>query len=373
MLRLPLNRVTPKMILGRTVTDKDGRILLTAGQALNERYLKRFQELKIANVYVTDQLGVENAAPLVSAETVTKATHALKQSFEQCSQLETPDLQPIKCEIDNIIDEITTNRHLSIGMAELKTHDDYTYQHSINVCALSIIIGLNNGYDRLQLQELGIGAIMHDIGKVNIPLEILNKPGSLSDEEFDMIKQHPLDGYKMIRHTSQIDPVSAKVTLQHHERVDGMGYPGKVPGEDIHEYGLIVAVADVFDALTSDRPYRPAFNNQEAMNIVEQGKGTQLAPQFVDLLSKHVNPYPNGTVVTLDTGDIAIVCQENIEEFSSPQVKLLFDWQHQVYEKEHFFDLTKYDHIRIADIYNPTKATEILSCYLSPETTACQV
>ncbi len=372
MLRLPSDRLIPKMVVGRPIIGENGRVLLTAGQILNAKYIRRIQELKIPEVYIDDLLGIEDVAPLVRSETVSRATLALKRSFQQCIKSGKADLNPIKSEIDNIIDEIATNTNLSIGMAELKTHDDYTYQHSVNVCVLAIIMGSSIGYNRRQLQELGAGAIMHDIGKVNIPLGILNKSGALNNEELNIIKKHPSDGFKMIRNSPQIKSVSARVTLQHHERFDGMGYPRRVAREAIHEYGLIVAVADVFDALISNRSYRSAYNNQEAINIVKQGKGSQFSPQFVDVLSRHINPCPCGTVVALNTGDIAIVCQENFKDFKKPQVKLLFDWQNQTYNKEYCLNLANVDSIQISDIYGTTEATKVICRYLAPDSATSQ-
>jgi len=360
------------MIVGRPIMDENGRMLLSAGQVIKERYVRRIQELKIPMVYIDDQLGVEDSAPLVRQETISDVTRVLKQSYQQFIKSGKTDLKLVKCQIDNIIDDMADNNNLLVGMADLKSHDDYTYQHCVNVCVLAIMLGLSNGYNRSQLQDLGVGAIMHDIGKVLIPLEILNKPDALNDEEYSIIKRHPIDGFRMISNSSDISPVSARATLQHHERLDGTGYPIGVHGEDIHEYGLIVATADVFDALVSDRPYRPACNNHEAMNIVEQGKGSHLSPQFVDILSQHINPLPPGTVVTLSTGDVGIVSQENLKEFRKPQVRLLFNPQNQVYDTEYLVDLATFNSINISKIYSNADTAEVICRYLSSDSEASQ-
>jgi len=365
MLRLATELLSPGMIVGRSITDDKGRVLLTAGQVLNARYIKRIKELKQNSVYIEDQLGIEESPILVSPVTISRATQTLKNTYEACAKKGKANLAPMQSQIDNIIDDLLFNDNLLIGITDIKSHDDYTYQHSVNVCVLAIILGISNGYNRSQLQTLGTGALLHDIGKINIPLDILNKPGSLTDEEYMVVKKHSLDGYKIIRNSSEIPLLSAHIALEHHERVDGKGYPRNLVQENIHEYGLIVTVADIFDALVSDRPYRRGFNNHEAMKIVNQSKNTQLSPKFVDMLAKHVNLYPTGTVVTLTTGDLAVVTQENHNHYSTPQVKLLFNADQQVYDKGIPIDLAADTTISISSIQSPADSEKIICLYLS--------
>jgi len=365
MLRLATERLSPGMIVGRSITDAQGRVLLTAGQVLNARYIRRIKELKLTTIYIEDPLGIEDSFIPVSPVTISRATKTLKNTYEACAKTGKANFAPMQSQIDNIIDDLLFNDNLLIGMTDIKSHDDYTYQHSVNVCVLAIILGISNGYNRAQLRTLGTGALLHDIGKINIPLEILNKPGSLTDEEYMIVKKHSLDGFKLIRNSSEIPLLSAHIALEHHERVDGKGYPRGLVQENIHEYGLIVAVADIFDALVSDRPYRRGFSNKEAMRIVDQSKHTQLSPLFVDMLYKHVDLYPPGTVVTLTTGDIAVVTRENQEDYNTPQVKLLFNADQQVYDEEIAIDLAADTSISISNIQNPSDSEKNLCLYLS--------
>ncbi len=365
MIRLPLDKLLPGMIVGRPILDENGRVLLNAGQFLNERYIRRIKEMNIPMVCIDDQLGLEEPAPLIKPVTYLKATSVLKQSYQQFTKTTKTDLSLLSGQIDNIIDEMAENSNLMVGMSDLKSYDDYTYQHCVNVCALAIMIGLSSGLKRHQLQELGIGAILHDIGKVKIPLEILNKPGNLDDEEFEIIKHHPLDGFKMIRESTDNKSSSAWVALQHHERLDGTGYPRGSHGTDLHEYSLIVAAADVFDALVSNRPYRHAYNNLEAMYIIGLSKGSHLSPRFVDILNQHINTFPSGTVVVLSTGDTAVVSQENVKEFAKPQVRLLFNSMNQAYKNDHMVDLAVCSNIHITKICNTKEAVEIICRYFS--------
>lgn len=365
MLRLSSDQLTPGMRVGRPIMDAGGRMLLAKGQVLNVKYIKRIQDLSIPTIYIEDGLGIEDSPPPVSSATVLNATTCLKQSYQQYAQTGKINLNAIRSQVDNIIDELMSNSDILVGMLDLKSYDEYTYQHSISVCILAVMMGVSYGYNRSQLQTLGIGAMLHDIGKTNVPLEILNKPGALSEEDFAVIKKHPWDGFKIIRDSGETTLLSAHVALQHHERMNGKGYPRGLSGQNIHEYGLITAVADMFDALISDRPYRRGYNNQDAINIIEEAKGQHLAPHFVDLLITHINLYPPGTVVVLTTQDIAVVTRENPQEPKRPQVKLLFNAQQRAYEADRWVDLTAYKTIFIIRIFSTSDGNEYITRYLN--------
>lgn len=365
MLRLSSDQIIPGMILGRSIIDADGRMLLAKGQALNQYYIQRLKELGIPTIYIDDNLGIEDVASLVSARTVLHATKCLKQSYQQCAKTGKVNLSTMRSQVDNIIDELTANCNVLVGMSDLKSYDEYSYQHSVSVCVLTIIMGISYGYNRSQLQTLGTGAILHDIGKVNVPVEILNKTGSLTDNDFSIIQQHSWDGFKIIKDSGEIPLLSAHVALQHHERMDGNGYPRAITGQNIHEYGQITAVADMFDALTSDRPYRRAYNNKEAIKIIEEDRGKHLASEFVDLLLAHINLYPPGTVVVLTTKDTAIVSKENPSDPTRPQLKLLFNGQQQAYDINRVIDLENFKTIFIVESYSASDGYECISRYLS--------
>jgi HD-GYP domain-containing protein (c-di-GMP phosphodiesterase class II) len=226
-------------------------------------------------------------------------------------------------------------------------------------------MGITSGYNRSQLHTLGTGALLHDIGKIYIPIEILNKPGASTDSEFKIIQKHSLDGYKIIRSSSGIPLLSAQIALMHHERIDGKGYPQHLSRDKISDYVLTVAVADMFDALVSDRPYRRAFNNQEALSIIEKDKNKKLSSQFVDILYQHVNIYSLGMVVTLNTGDIAIVTKENNKDKKNPQVKLLFSDGLKFYDGDYKLDLAADNKVFISNVQNAGNAEKYISLYLS--------
>lgn len=364
MMKLSSSRITAGMVLGRPIVNAKHRFLLTAGQVLTERYVYRIRELQIPFVYIDNQLGVEDPEPLISPAKVSAAIKSVKQCYEQYSKTLKIDVRDLKSHVDNIIDDLSSNSSLTVGMAELKDYDDYTYQHSVNVCALAIILGINNGYNRLQLQNLGMGALLHDIGKIKIPLEIINKPGALTYEEYIEVKKHPWEGFMIAKTEAYLPKSSIQCILQHHERFDGRGYPRGLSKGNIHEYASIIAVADVFDALVSDRPYRPGFSNHEAVEIMERGKDTRLSGRLVDKLVSQISIYPPGTIVSLSNGDLGVVMQENPKDPKKPQIRLMFDPDHQAYEMARSLDLSKYNSLFITKAFNQMEAEEKMFQFL---------
>ncbi len=201
-----------------------------------------------------------------------------------------------------------------VNMIDLKVFDDYTYSHSVNVAVLSIIIGVTMGLGRKELTKLGLGALLHDIGKVFIDKDIVNKPGKLTDEEFSSMKMHSKLGYDYVRDRFQLPVKSYVAVLDHHERYDGSGYPNSKKGDEISDFGKMIALADVYDALTSERPYRKALPPSEAMEYIMGNSQVHFDPELVKVFSRKVAPYPVGTLVKLSNGMTGLVV-ENYEAF----------------------------------------------------------
>jgi len=335
------------MIIGKNIIDGNDRVLLTAGQVLNDRYIKRIRDLYIDYIFIQDDLEIEDPVPPVRPATISKATESFKRCYQQCVKTGKVNVRAVESQVDNIINDLLNNCEIMYGMSEVKEYDDYTYEHSVNVCVLSLILGIDQDYSKLQLQALGIGSMLHDIGKIKIPLEVINKPSQLTYEEFIEVKKHPLTGFKLATQSNDLPRGAGQAILQHHEHIDGRGYPRGIDEASIHEYGLIVAVADVFDALITDRPYRRGFSNYEAVQIIQGETGTHLSKRFVDALLRHVNLYPPGTVVILSNDDMAIVTQDNLSDRNRPRLKLLFDTNGKAYEMDNVMDLTEHKDISV--------------------------
>jgi HD-GYP domain-containing protein (c-di-GMP phosphodiesterase class II) len=201
--------------------------------------------------------------------------------------------------------------------------DNYTYAHSVNVAVISIILGISLNLSKQKLTYLCIGALVHDIGKSFIPKEILQKPGKLTPEEFEIIKCHSRYGYDFLKNYVDLSSYIKLIVLQHHERFDGLGYPNSIIGNKINYLARIVSIADVYDALTSDRPYKRAMCPSDALEYLMSNAGTLFDYDIINIFCKIVIPFPQGTIVSLSNGDIGIV-EETFPNFPlRPIVKIL--------------------------------------------------
>ena len=219
-------------------------------------------------------------------------------------------------------DEILQNKNAVFNLMDLKVYDEYTFYHSVNVAVLSIIVATELGLSKEELIKLGISGLLHDIGKVFVKKEILNKKGKLSESEFREIKEHPVNGFNYLKKSCQIPLKSYVGVLQHHEKYDGTGYPYGLKGREISLFGRILTIADIYDALISDRPYRQGILPSEAMEYIMGGGGTYFDPEISTVFVKKLALYPVGTCVELSNGMIGIVCQ-NYEGYSiRPDIKV---------------------------------------------------
>ena len=216
-------------------------------------------------------------------------------------------------------------KNLMVNMIDMKVFDDYTYYHSVNVAVLSIVLGVALEMDRSELCNLGFAALMHDIGKVFVNKDVLNKNGPLTPEEFEEIKTHSLLGCNHIKKGYGVSNASYMGILDHHEKYEGGGYPNNLKGNRISWYGRIIAVSDVYDALTSDRPYRKAMLPSDAMEYIMASTGILFDPQVVEVFVKKIAPYPVGTCVRLSNGLIGIVIENYENLCMRPKLRIFMD------------------------------------------------
>ncbi len=325
--RIKTVNLKPDMVVARTIIDSDSRVLLSSGMCLNEQYISRLSELGIASIFIKDGLLDDEVLvnDIVSEQTRAETVKVIKTSFAKLEKSSNFNVQAVKNVVNNILDELLNNSNILVHLTDIRSFDDYTFGHSVNVCVLSIITALSLGYSEPKLKELGVGALLHDIGKTKIDKEILNKPGDLTPEEFNEIQRHTEYGFNILREYMEISLLSAHIAFQHHERWDGNGYPRGLGGLDIHQYARIVAVADVYDALLADRPYRPAYNVNQALNILTRMAGSYLDFDCVMSLKSNVAIYPIGSFVQLTTGDICIVIDVNKNNPARPKLRIVLD------------------------------------------------
>jgi len=226
---------------------------------------------------------------------------------------------------ESIVESIIRNRDALVSLCQIKDNDNYTYTHSLNVAILIVAVANSLKYPVDRLVEIGMGGLLHDIGKMRVPESILNKPGRLTDTEFAMMKRHPEFGVESILDQRGIADITKKVVLQHHERYNGKGYPFGIKGERIHEVGLISAIADVYDALTSERVYKAALTPQKALAMIFRNSDKEYSNKIVEQFTRLMGIYPVGSFVKLTTGEMGVVVRMDREALLAPSVLILFD------------------------------------------------
>lgn len=316
------------MLLAKSLHGKDGSLLLQQGQVLKQKYIAHIMKYGFRGVYITDNLSEDIVIEsIINDELRNSAVHAVKDIFIQSEKPNaTPDITgEAKDIINSLVDEITHNRDIVINMVDLRSFDDYTYYHSVNVAVLSLILGVALGMGKTELYKLGLSALLHDIGKIFVEKGIVEKPGALTLEEYEKMKQHSQAGYDYLNNGTLLDiPVPSLVgVLQHHERYDGTGYPMGLTAKKITSFGRIIAIADVYDAMTSDRPYRLAMTPSEVMEFIMGGAGTLFDPEYVYLFTRKVAAYPLGTCVLLSNGMTAIVVENYEDCCMRPKLRLI--------------------------------------------------
>lgn len=262
--------------------------------------------------------------------------------------------------VANCVDSVIRNPDAMLLLSRLKNKDEYTSEHSLNVSIISIAFARHIGMDRDQLNEIGLCGMLHDMGKIVTPQEVLNKPGRLEGEEIEIMKRHPADGREILMASSGIHDSVIDVAYGHHERLDGSGYPRGVESDKLSLYTKMVTIADVFDAVTSDRVYRDGTSAFEALRILHAQRGTNYDPSLIIKFIECVGIFPIGTVVELHNGEIGLVIQTHPTYRLKPKIKLLLD-QHKKLAEPRVIDLANGDldangqPYRIKGAHNPKK------------------
>lgn len=252
-------------------------------------------------------------------------------------QIELEQVEPL---VERMVDSIFRNQDALLPLARLKDHDNYTFQHSVSVCALLVAFGRGLKLDRPLIKELGIGGLLHDVGKAKVPDAILNKPAKLTEAEFTRMKSHVVQSMLILQHTPGISQIALDVAGQHHERYDGSGYPNHLAGEQISLYGRMAAIVDVYDAITSDRVYHKGMPPTAALGRLLEWSHHHFDPALVKAYVKSLGIYPTGALVRMESGRLGVVMEQNSENMMKPRVKIIFHSVHQRYLKPEIIDLS---------------------------------
>lgn len=334
---IPLSYLTPGMILGKDLYDNRRSLLLSRGHILTQKEIDRICLFKYQGIYVSDNAFDEDIEPTENVSEILRlnAVESVRDIFTSVKKptdnITREVVTKVKDSVNDIVHEIVAAKSATYIMTDLKLYDDYTYYHSANVAVIAIVLGLSMGLNNSGLYKLGMGALLHDIGKMFIPKDILEKNGRLTEEEFKIIKTHSLKGNEYLKEKWDIPSDSNLAVLTHHEKFDGTGYPYGIKGEKIPLFGRILMVADVFDALSSDRSYRKAYSPIESIEYIIDNSGKLFDPDVIDAFIERVSPYPVGTHVILSNGLKGLVVETCPGYAMRPKIKVITDSGEPVY------------------------------------------
>lgn len=367
MRQIPINSVREGTILAKTIYNSSGNILLKEGVELNAALLERIEENGILTLYIDDGYSDHVIEDVIKPEIRQKAVKAIRETFDHIIHYnvmldkETADfkrklmvkgmqkyLKTIHSLADTIIEDISSRKKLMINLVDIKNIDSYTYDHSLNVAVLSVVLGIEMKLDKKHLQALFTGALLHDIGKAFIPQLIINKPTELTPDEFEVFKTHTTQGYAYIKDNYGLDANAKVIVLQHHEHFDGSGYPRGTSGQHINRLARIVCITNIYDQLTSDTPASRALPPNDAIEYIMGAAGRYFDFEMADTFVKKIVPYPIGTLVQLSNGLIGVVKDIHPDFPLRPEIRYVERGTGKIYP--HVINLMKEHNITITGI-----------------------
>ena len=291
---------------------------------------------------------IRETTPVPAAQEVERAALICQESkaavvsmFEEVRMGKAVDVGGARQLVEDISDSISRNPGAIISLARLKTADDYTYMHSVAVCAMMVALAKQLGLDDAQTRSCGMAGLLHDLGKVAMPVDVLNKPGKLTEAEFDIMKQHPGEGHKMLLAGSGVDPVALDVVLHHHEKTSGTGYPKGLKGDQISLYSKMGAVCDVYDAITSNRPYKAGWDPAESLRKMAEWANGHFDLMIFQAFVKSMGIYPVGSLIRLKSGRIGVVMEQSSRSLTTPIIKVFYSTKAEMRIPPVIVDLSK--------------------------------
>lgn len=337
MRYIPIEKLTSGMVLGKDLFDGAGRILLSRHVILSNEYISNLSYLGFQGAYIDESFtrGLE-IQEILQPEVKREALHLVTQIFN-LDTLEKGDLTAEQLQIQHVVSEIIENilddGDIMMSLLDLKTYDDYTYFHSVNVAVLSVMIGAYDAMEREELLQLAQAAIMHDIGKKFLDVNVLNLPRALNRKEKEIVREHSRLGHNFLRNNFDFPEKVCLSVLDHHEKYDGTGFPNGKKGDEIQDFARIIAIAENYDAMVSKRPYRDAISPSDTVEYLMSESGGAFDPRYIKIFARKIAVYPVGCEVELSNGKHAIVVK-NYQDFPlRPRVRIL--------ENETEMDLSK--------------------------------
>ena len=262
-----------------------------------------------------------------AVQTFQRSTGSVIKFFDDARLGKSIDTEDAKAVVSDLVTTITNNVNTALWLTSLRNRTEAAATHCLNTSILAVAFARHMGYSQDQMQIVGLGALLHDIGFARTPVAILEKPDELTEKEFAIVQKHPRDGHAVLKLTQQIPPEALDIVLHHHEREDGSGYPDGLKGEEISESVRLVSIADAYDSMTSDRPYRKAIPPQDALTTLHKRSGSEFGQSLMEEFIKCVGIYPIGSLVLLNTGALGVVVSSNPDARLKPLILLVRDEQ----------------------------------------------
>ena len=326
-------------------------VVIDSARGLDVQYAPTLAEARAKTEEAMVELAMSAPAPLQRvplgaelkrAAVVRDQAAGLVKSVMQDARLgRAVQVEQVGSMVENITGSILRNPGALLGLLRIKSADDYTFLHSVAVCTLLVAFCRSRGLDDATTYQAGLGGLLHDTGKALVPEHILNKPGRLTEEEFEIIRRHPRDGYDLLLQSPGIGPIPLDITLHHHERRDGSGYPDKLAGDGISELAQMAAIVDVYDALTSDRCYHKGMPAAEALRKIFEWSKFHFNPALAQEFIRCVGIYPVGTLVLLESGRLGVVTELHETKLLEPKVNVFFHAGRQAYITPVSIDLSR--------------------------------
>ena len=333
------------MVLGQSLFNTAGGSYLVKGQPVTIDYIRRMHQLGIQSVTVTSMDPNHKFIPppdVIEEKTRVNAISAVYNTFQSIEENGTLDVPALQKVTDSIVFDLFDNHNNLVQLTDIRTHDAYTFAHSVNVAVLSAMMGMLCHLPKEELSIITLGGLLHDLGKIDVHTDILTKNRSLTKSEFDIMKKHPADGARRILKIKDLPKASilAAIAGQHHEHIDGTGYPRGIKGEEMHRYAKIAAIADVYDALTSERPYKKAYMPNIAYNIMHNINKGQFDPKLLETFFNNVALYPEGAVLKTTFG-FAVVKESQFGRTTTPIIILFADINGKLLDHRTVIDLSE--------------------------------
>lgn len=359
--KIPINSVR----IGMFISDKTPGLLNVGfnsqGMISRQETIDKLVSSGVKELYIDIMKGANapNSVPVRDQYHDTRAKVALEEEREKAEKVygeavslvgslmkdvkmgNPIDVGPVEELADDINNSVLNNANALLCLSQIREKDKYLLEHSINVGILMGVLSRHMGFARDIVHQLVTGAILHDIGKIRVPFNVLHKPGKLNEEEWAEMQRHVQYGQEVLLKSEGISDVAMSICAQHHERLDGTGYPKKLKGEQINTYGRLASVVDIYDALTADRVYHKGKSPFEAMKILVELGDSHLDKGFVYEFIRCMSVYPVGTLVELNNGKLGVVLQANTRNPSAPEVRVFFNFRRRHFEKPQVVNLAR--------------------------------